>query len=78
MKVGDKGGRNGEPVRRKDELVGPAVESVDLVVGGDIGLESARDRDSYGQNLMSGMLGGVDLVRGLRRDYQAFGFHLML
>lgn len=78
MEVGNDGCGDAETVGREDELVRPAVVSLDLVVGGNISLETADDGCANGKYLVTVGLGLVDKVCGLLGDNQALGVHLVL
>ena len=53
VEVGNDGSRDGESVRREDELVCPSVVRVHLVVCGGIGLKAADCGDSDSEYLMA-------------------------
>ena len=71
MEIGYDRVRNGEPVRREDEFVGPSVIWVHLVVGGHICLESSDGGYSHCKYLMAASLCVVDEFGCLRSDYES-------
>ena len=78
VEIGDRRVRDDVFIRREDELVGPAVEGIDLPVGGDIGLDSAHDGNADCEYLVAGAVGAVDIGCGLLGNNQPFGVHPVL
>ena len=78
VEVGNYGVRNRKAVRREDEFVGPAVERFHLVISGDKGLKPPYHSNADRKDLMTGILGAVDLCGCLRSDDKPLGIHLVL
>jgi len=78
MEIGNDGIRYRESVRRENELVGPSVIRLHLVICGDVSLEATHHGHAHSQYLVAFTLGLVDDFDSLRSDDQPFGIHLVL
>ena len=78
MEIGHDRIRNGVLVRREDELVGPSVVGVYLLVGSHVCFEGAHDRYADGEDLVAEAVGAVDVIGRLLGDDHPFGIHPVL
>ena len=78
MEVGNDGVRHSISVWRENELVRPSVIRLNLIVCGDICLQTAHDSHADCQNLMSFCLGLVYDFCTFRSDDKSLGIHFVL
>ena len=78
MEVRDVCVRNGEFLRRKDELVSPSVRRANLVGGGDIGLQGSGHGNAHCHYLMVRALGIVYGIGSLFAYDHSLAVHSVL
>ena len=78
VEVGDHAVRDVEVVRREDELVGPPVVGLQVVLRAHARFHGAHGGGAHGADALAGVLGAVHHVAGLALDDHLLGVHLVL